>query len=681
MPLKGDASQNGPRTPQALARESDLLRALLDNIEDNIYFKDRESRFIQISRSHARHFGLEDPAEAVGKTDFDFFNEDHARPAFEDEQEIIRTGKPMIGKVEKESWKGGRETWGLTTKVPLRNEAGEIIGTCGITKDITQLKSTEQELAQARDMALESTRVKSEFLANMSHEIRTPMNGVLGMVGLLLDTRLDPVQREYAETVRVSAENLLTIISDILDFSKIEAGKLTFEVVDFDLIETVEGTLDMLAERAQSKGIELANSIPLGVPSRLRGDPGRLRQILANLLANAIKFTHKGEVVLRITKDEETETDATLLFEISDTGIGIPPDMQGRLFQAFSQADTSTTRKYGGTGLGLAISKQLVSLMGGNIGVRSEPGKGSTFWFSARFEKQTGPAKPAEAQGRNLVNLRVLVVDDNATNRQILRHQLSAWSMRKGSAADGPEALRVLVEAAAAGRPYHIAILDMQMPGMDGLTLARHIKADPLIAATRLIMLTSLGHILTQQEFESAGITAYLVKPVKQSRLFDSLVATMGPAALGEAFSKPAVPCVVPIVPDPDPTSVRILVAEDNDVNQKVALAQLHNLGYPARAVTNGIEVLEALEDGSFDLIFMDCQMPEMDGYEATRLIRKREADAAQAGRPRAPIRIIAMTAEAMHGDREKCLAAGMDDYISKPVHITELRAALARWK
>jgi PAS domain S-box-containing protein len=681
MSSQDDASPHPTRSAQAVTPEGDLLRALLENIEDNIYFKDRESRFIRISSSHARHFGLGDPSDAVGKTDFDFFGADHARAAFEDEQEIIRTGKPIIGKVEKETWKRGRETWGLTTKVPMRNAAGEIIGTCGITKDITHLKETERELAKARDAALESTRVKSEFLANMSHEIRTPMNGVLGMVGLLLDTKLDPLQRDYADTVRISAEGLLAIISDILDFSKIEAGKLHFEVVDFDLVETVEGTLDMLAERAQAKGIELVSSIPLGVPSRLRGDPGRLRQIAANLLANAIKFTQQGEVVIRVSKDAETQTDATLLFEVTDTGIGIPPEVQGRLFQAFSQADTSTTRRFGGTGLGLAISKQLVAMMGGQIGVRSEPARGSTFWFTARFDKQTGPAKAPDASSPNLFNLRVLVVDDNATNRQILRHQLSGWMMRKGSAASGYEALKLLREAATAGRPYHLAILDMQMPEMDGLTLAREIKADPLISATRLIMLTSLGHSMTPEEFKAAGIASYLVKPVKQSRLFDSLVATVGNPETNEMFVKPAVPCVVPAPGGPAVPQPRILVAEDNDVNQKVAIGQLQSLGFGCRAVANGLEVLEAFEDGGIDLILMDCQMPEMDGYETTRLIRQRESDAVQTGRARKPIRIIAMTAEAMHGDREKCLACGMDDYITKPVHITDLRAALARWK
>jgi len=675
--IRNQASAREP-IEQALARERDLLRALLDNVTDNIYFKDLDSRFIKISRSHAEQFGLADASGAVGMTDADFFTAEHAQPALDDEREIIRTGRPIVGKVEKENWKGGRETWGLTTKVPLRNEQGEIIGTCGITKDITDLKVTERELAAARDAALESTRAKSEFLANMSHEIRTPMNGVLGMVGLLLDTKLDPMQREFAETVRISAENLLTIISDILDFSKIEAGKLNFETIDFNLVEIAEGTLDMLAERAQVKGIELAGSIPPDVPSRLRGDPGRLRQVLTNLLVNGIKFTERGEVVLRVLKESETETHATIRFEIVDTGIGIPPEVQRRLFQAFTQADSSTTRRYGGTGLGLAIAKQLVTLMDGKIGVESEQGKGSIFWFSARFEKQTGALKPARFQNRNLFNLRVLVVDDNATNRQILRHQLFAWKMEKGSAASGFEALNILRAAAAAGTPYHLALLDMQMPEMDGLTLAHAIKSEPAIAETRLIILTSLGKVMSTEEFKAAGIDAYLVKPVKQSRLFDAVVSTMQTSPAGIYGKAPEAGAPAEPV-DPSLSRLRILVAEDNDVNQRVALGQLQRLGYPAHAVGNGLEALKALEKNAYDIIFMDCQMPKLDGFETTLKIREREKAALADGGARPPVHIVAMTADAMQGDRERCIAAGMNDYISKPVHLGELRASLER--
>jgi CheY-like chemotaxis protein len=366
---------------------------------------------------------------------------------------------------------------------------------------------------------------------------------------------------------------------------------------------------------------------------------------------------------------------------VKDTGIGIPPDIQARLFQAFTQADNSTTRRFGGTGLGLAISKQLVEMMGGRIGVKSEPGKGSTFFFSARLEKQTGPAEPAPSiYFRDVFDLRVLVVDDNATNRQILRHQLYAWKMQKGSAANGFEALDLLRTAAADGKPYDLALLDMQMPEMDGMTLARSIKADPAIRSTRLIILTSMGYMHTQDELKAAGVDAYLVKPIKQSRLFDCLVNVLGKSAAEHVFTKPskgeAPAAETPAAPAQHPA--RILLAEDNIVNQKVALAQLRGLGFAADAVANGHEVLSALRQVPYDIIFMDCQMPEMDGYEAARLIRQEEKSAKVNWR--APVRIVAMTANAMTGDREKCLAAGMDDYLSKPVRKAELQSALIRW-
>ena len=666
---------------QDLAYERDLLRELLDNIPDNIYFKDTESRFVKVGKALARKFRLKDPAHAIGSTDFDFFTMEHAQAAYDDEQRIIRTGQPIIGKTEKETWQDGRETWVLTTKMPFRNKDGIVIGTFGISKDVTRLVLAERELAQARDVALESARLKSEFLANMSHEIRTPMNAITGMTGLLRDTPLTDEQREFVETIRTSTDALLTIINDILDFSKIEAGKLLFENIDFNLREAVEGSVELMAPRAQGKGLELINWIEEDLPVLVRGDPGRFRQVLINLIGNAVKFTEHGEVVVRMRKEKETATHATIQVSVTDTGIGISPKASPFIFQAFTQADGSTTRKYGGTGLGLAISKQLVELMCGQIGFESTPGKGSRFWFTLPLEKQSADASERRwFADTSLAGRRVLIVDDNATSREILQHQVTGWKMAGSSAESGPEALALLRREATSGKPYELVLLDMQMPEMDGVTIAQTIKSDPLLAATRLVLLTFIGHRLDHSALQENGIAASLVKPVKQSRLFDCLIDVLGEPTANAASApqqRIASEYSTEMAIVPPPRNVRVLVAEDNIVNQKLISRQLQKLGYAADAVANGFEVLEALERVPYEIILMDCQMPEMDGYEVTRRIRQSET--ARRSFKAQPVYVIALTADALEGDRAKCLAAGMNDYLAKPLQLSTLYTALVR--
>jgi PAS domain S-box-containing protein len=622
----------------------------------------------------ARRLGVQDPAEVQGKSDFDFYPQTLAQEFFNDEQRIILTGQPLINKLERLIDHDGKESWASVTKVPLYNKSGTVTGIIGISRDVTKLKEAEVALEHARDAALEHARVKSEFLANMSHEIRTPMNAITGMTDLLSDTHLDEEQREFVDTIHSSTETLLGIINDILDYSKIEAGKLSIETLDFDLRETIEDTAEMLAQRAQSKNVELVYSIDDDVPTALRGDPRRLRQVLSNLVTNAVKFTERGEVVIRVARRSETEKDVSIRVSITDTGIGMAAKTLPMIFRSFTQADGSTTRKYGGTGLGLAISKQLVEMMHGKIGVESTLGKGSTFWFDLTFGKQS-QAAPEDQNIPDFQNLRVLVVDDNATNRNILQHQLERWRFRSGIAADAADALTQLRAAVTENDPYAIVLLDMQLPGMDGLTLATAIKNEPTLARTRTIILAPFGQRLDHELMEESGVSQCIIKPAKRSRLLDALVTSTDTTftTAPHAVAREATPVVHT---NPAAQSLRILLAEDNAVNQKLALRQLHKLGYEAQAVSNGAEVLQEFERISYDVILMDCQMPQMDGYEVTRHIREFEKQNTARG---APVYIIAITAHALDGDREHCLSAGMNDYLTKPLHIAHLDAAIAR--
>jgi two-component system sensor histidine kinase/response regulator len=667
------------RIEEELAFERDLLRALLDNVPDRVYFKDTSCRFLRCSLAMAMRLGLKDPSAVVGKTDFDFHSPELAAEFFKDEQRIILTGEPLINKIEKQLDVSGDEIWASVTKVPLRNRKGQVTGIIGLSRDITALKKAEKDLAIARDAALETARLKSEFLAVMSHEIRTPMNGIIGMTGLLQDTTLTMEQRDFTDTIRSSADALLTIINDILDFSKIEAGKLILEKIDLDLREVVESTVELLAQKAQDKGLEIISHVPEEVPTFLRGDPGRMRQILINLVGNAVKFTEHGEVVVRVVKGAETEHQVRLRFLVSDTGIGIPKDVQATIFEAFTQADGSTTRKYGGTGLGLAISRQLLHLMGGSIHLDSTPGKGSTFWFELVLDKQAErPWRPL-AERADLNGLKVLIVDDNATNRQVLEYQSKAWRMVSRSVIGGKQALEALSEEAAHGKPFDVILLDMHMPEMDGLMLARLVTQRYGRQAPKMMMLTSLGQRLDAKAMHAAGIASCMVKPVKQSRLFDAIARVVAGYEDDDVSAErhKAVPAASPAPENRRPG--KILLAEDNMVNQKVALLQLRKLGYEADTVANGLEAVAALKQVPYQVVLMDCQMPEMDGYTATREIRRLERETPQVLKSTIPVRIVAMTANAMDSDRAECLEAGMDDYVSKPVQVEDLAAALER--
>jgi PAS domain S-box-containing protein len=655
-----------------LQEQKAFLRKVIDLNPSFIFAKDRHDRFTLANRSFAKAYGTTVEG-IIGKAATDFGRPDDEVAAHrQDDLQVLASGTEKFNPEEHFTDPEGNVRWMQVSKIPLESDVGEP-QLLAVATDITLQKQASTEMQRAKEVAEAATNAKSEFLANMSHEIRTPMNGVIGMTGLLLDTTLDVDQRDYAETIRSSGESLLTIINDILDFSKIEAGKLQFDMVDFDLRNAVEETVELLAERAYEKSIEIALLIHADVPTKLRGDPGRLRQVLTNLIANALKFTEQGEVTVAVEKESENDVSLRVRFAITDTGIGISEKAQEQLFQAFTQADSSTTRKYGGTGLGLSISKRLVEMMGGGIGVSSIPNEGSTFWFTANFDKQLATAALVPTQVESLDKLRILLVSDLKTNRSILSHQLRSWDMIHDAADSATTALNKL-SSAITSKPYDLVILDSLILGMDGFELARAIRSNPQFAATQLILLTARGQRGDGALAKDIGIDAFLTKPIKQSQLFDCLIAVMSRSGHREDLA--GVPALITKHSASEAKSMHrhlILVAEDNVINQKVAAKQLQKLGYRCDMVANGREALEALTRIRYDLVLMDCQMPEMDGYEATIEIRNREG--ATRHTP-----IVAMTAHALAGDHDKSIASGMDDHITKPVKQEELARVLRRF-
>ena len=547
--------------------------------------------------------------------------------------------------------------------------AGEGCSFNAFLRDITDRRQAQQELERARDQALQASVLKSQFLANMSHEIRTPMNGVLGMAELLLDTSLDARQREYAEAVHVSGDGLLTLIDDILDLSKIEAGGLELEAVDFDVPTSIEDVAALLAGQAQAKGLEVVVDIADDMPAALRGDPGRFRQVLTNLLGNAVKFTSAGQVGVTARVIHRTEEETTVRVQVDDTGIGIAADAKARIFDPFAQADPSTTRRYGGTGLGLAITRQLVELMGGRCGLDSQAGVGTSFWFTLPLSRALADVTPRPSvTGTQLEGTDVLVVDDNVTNRVVLDGYLTGWGMKVALADSGASALDAARSAAAGERPFALVVSDMHMPGMNGLDLAAALAGDPATRGTPFVLLTSSGDDRDLGPSRDTGVSAQMIKPVRRERLRRCLAEIVSDSDEDRVVARTA-----PVEASTPMRRGSVLLAEDNLINQRVAVAMLESGGYAVDTVSNGTEAVRAIRSHRYDLVLMDCQMPEMDGYEAAAAIRAEEGT----GR-RTPI--VALTAGAMEQDEERCLAAGMDGYLAKPVRRADMLAAVDRW-
>jgi two-component system, sensor histidine kinase and response regulator len=651
-------------------RTEDLYRAFLNNIPAIAVIKDSECRIVYINEEMARTYNVK-LEDLQGKPSGVWLPPEIAKKIRLQDQEVLTT-KRMVRCEEVIPTPDGVLHHRLTYRFPLEGPDGEsLVGAVGI--DITDRKQAEAALHGAKEMAESANRAKSEFLANMSHEIRTPLNGVVGMTDLALGTVLTAEQREYLDTVKASADSLLTVINDILDFSKIEAGRIDLEKVHFDIRDHLETTLKTLALRADEKGVELLCEIAPQVPDVIRGDPTRLRQIMMNLVGNAIKFTDEGEVALKLHVLEDSGETRTFHFTVSDTGIGIPPEKQKSIFEPFTQADSSTTRKYGGTGLGLTISIRLVQIMGGKMWVESCPGVGTQFHFTVPLETSAQPLEiGAIAPAELLRGVRVLIVDDNRTNRRILDGMLKHWEMLPSSVEGGEEAIAALLAAHTAGNPYGLIVSDLLMPKMDGFTFIEKVREHSELSTATIMLITSAGLRGDAARCEALGVAAYLMKPVRQSELREAIARV-----LGAKEQKGAIPLITRYALSDalDPSArLRVLIAEDNAVNQRLAARLLEKRGHRVTVTANGREAVQALDADVYDLVLMDVQMPEMDGFETTAVIRSREQ------RTGGHLPIIALTAHAMKGDRERCLEAGMDGYLSKPIRAHELDEVLGKY-